>query len=165
MSAGADPSVESDWVGRLAAAITSKTVLVCVGNVLAGDDGLGPAVADALAGTVPWPIVDAENAPENFLMKIVALEPDTVLLVDALECGEPPGTIRLLEARDLTGSGPSTHGPTPMVFLEMLTRIHPCRPLLLGVQPACLDPDAALSAPVRAAVVRITCELRRLAAE
>jgi hydrogenase maturation protease len=88
-----------------------------------------------------------------------------VLLVDALECGEAPGAIRLLEPRDLTGDAPSTHGPSPMVFLEMLTRVHPCRPLLLGIQPGCLDPDAALSAPVRAAVVRIAGELERLGAE
>ncbi|MBN2492524.1 MAG: hydrogenase maturation protease [Planctomycetes bacterium] len=155
----------SGWVGRLTEAVGPRTVIVCVGNTLAGDDGLGPAVAAGLAGGVPWPVLDAGAAPENFLMKIVAHEPDMVLLVDTLAAGAAPGTIRLVEPADLAGPGPSTHGPAPTVFLEALVGVHPCRVVVLGVEPASLATGAPLSPAVARAAETIVAALRSLAGE
>ena len=54
-----------------------------IGNRLAGDDGAGSAVAEALRGRTAACVIDAGIAPENHLEPIVRGEPDTILLVDA----------------------------------------------------------------------------------
>ena len=110
-----------------------------------------------IAGRVPWQVFDVRTAPENFLMKIVDARPDTVLLVDALNFDADPGSVELFAAEAVTGQGPSTHGPAPVAFLDMLNMLHPCRRVVLGIQPARAEFGQELSEPV-AAAVEFVCE-------
>jgi len=133
--------------------ISGRTcVVVGVGNELRGDDGAGVAVARQLAGKVPWTVIDAQTAPESFLMEIVHHRPQTVVVVDALDFGREPGAIDLIEAGAVCGQGPSTHGPAPVAFFEALNMMHPCRCVVLGIQPKGANLGASLSEPVRRAV-------------
>lgn len=152
-----------DLVEHLAALLVPATVIVCIGSELRGDDAAGPAVARELGESVPWQVVDAQNAPENFLGKITRAAPQTVLLIDTLNFGAPPGTIAFVEPDSITGAGPSTHGPAPAAFLEALALMHPCRCAVLGIQPQRLDLAAPLSEPVADAVRRIVRAFQRLA--
>ena len=140
---------------RLGAVMAVPTALVCVGNEMRGDDAVGPAVADRLAGRVPWNVYNTQTAPENFLMKIAAAGPKSVILVDAIAFDAAPGTIELFAPDDLSGQGPSTHGPAPLTFLEALAMLHPCRRAVLGIRPACTELGSPMSAPVVAAVDRV----------
>ena len=148
---------------HLAEVITPITAIVCVGNELCGDDGAGVEVARQLAGTVPWDVYDTQTVPESFLMKIVARKPRSLVLVDALDFGAPPGTVELIETDRLTGQGPSTHGPAPLAFLEILNMMHPCRCAVLGIQPERGDLGQTLSEPVLAAVRRVVAGFHLLA--
>ena len=148
---------------RLAEVMTPASVIVCIGNELVGDDGAGCAVAQQLAGTVPWPVFDAQNAPESFLMKIVNCKPDTLVLVDALELAAPPGTVAMLPSRKITGQGPSTHGPAPIAFLDAVRMMHPCRTVVLGIQPEAGVFGTGLSEVVSASVDLIVRAFRTLA--
>ena len=152
-----------DWGGKLCEFLAPTTVVVCVGSELRGDDAVGVAIADELVGSVPWEVVNAGNAPENFVGRIAATAPESVLLIDALSFDAPPGSIMLAAPEEIGGHGPSTHGPAPVLFLEVLTALHPCRCAVLGVQPARLDVGAPLSEPVAAAAGRIVRALRELA--
>ena len=142
-------------VEHLAEVVCAETVIVCVGNELCGDDGAGVAVARGLAGKVPWDVFDAQSVPESFLMKIVARKPKLVVLIDALDFAARPGAVELVGPEGLGGQGPSTHGPAPLAFLEVLRMIHPCRCAVLGIQPEHGELGALLSEPVRAAVEMI----------
>jgi len=144
--------------------VTDSTVIVCVGNSLVGDDGAGVAVAERLAGAVPWRVFDAQTVPESFLMKIVELRPDSLVLVDALEMDASPGTLRLLGSRRIAGQSPSTHGPAPVLFLDLVNRLHPCRRVVLGIQPKAGVFGTGLSAPVSAAVDTVVEAFHLLAA-
>jgi len=115
--------------------VSDATAIVCIGNELCGDDGAGPLVARGLTGAVPWDVYDTGTVPESFLMKIAARRPHTVIVVDALHFGADLGAVELIEADGLTGQGPSTHGPAPLGFLEVLDMIYPCRRVVLGIQP------------------------------
>ena len=157
------PDTVEQLAELLARHVSRKTAIVCVGNELRADDGAGPAVARLLAGAVPWDVYDTGTAPENFLTKIVKGEPDSVVVVDALHLGAEPGTIRALDPDDLTGQGPSTHGPAPLAFLRLLQAMRPCRCTVLGIQPAGTDFGAPMSPPVRRAVELIASAFRRLA--
>jgi len=140
---------------RLGAIMAPSTAVVCAGNTLRGDDAVGPVVADRLAGRVPWDVYNTQTSPESFLMKIVQAEPELVILVDAIAFDAPPGTVELFEPDDLSGQGPSTHGPAPLTFLSALAMMHPCRRAVLGIRPASTEIGAPVSEPVAAAVDRV----------
>lgn len=150
-------------VEHLAEVVTPTTVIVCVGNDLCGDDGAGVAVAGRLKDAVPWKVYDTQTVPESFLMKIVADKPASVVLVDALNFGASPGAVELIEADGITGQGPSTHGPAPLAFLEILQMMHPCRSAVLGIQPLRGDVGDELSEPVCKAVEMIVEAFTKLA--
>ena len=71
-----------------------------------------------------------------------------MILADIAEMDEPPGTIRLVRPGELAGGGASTRDPGLHMTLAYLRAQHDFDAWLLGVQPACLDFDAPLSAPV-----------------
>lgn len=138
--------------GHLRELLTARSVIVCVGNEMSGDDAAGPEIARRITGRIPWEVFDVHTAPENFLMKIVAARPDTVLLVDALSFDADPGSVELFAAEAVVGQGPSTHGPAPVAFLDMLNMLHPCRRVVLGIQPVRSEFGREVSEPVAAAV-------------
>jgi len=135
--------------------VCERAVLVCIGNNLCGDDGAGPAVAEKLADRVCWDVFDTQTVPESFLVKITNRKPDVVIVVDALHFGAEPGAVELIEAENLSGQGPSTHGPAPLAFLDVLKMFHPCRTIVLGVQPKQAGFGELMSPEVADAVDRI----------
>jgi hydrogenase maturation protease len=81
---------------------------------------------------------------------------DTLIMVDAVPLGEPPGTVAVLEV-DPGETGTSTvdaHGMTPTAVLGLLNALggKVNRVFVVGCQPATLDHGMSLSEPVRAAV-------------
>jgi len=140
---------------HLAEVMDSDSVIVCVGNDLCGDDGAGVAVAEKLeklADSVPWRVFNTQTVPESFLMKIVDTKPSSIVLVDALDFGGEGGAVELIQAADVTGQGPSTHGPAPLAFLDVIKLFHPCRQAVLGIQAKSTEVGETISEPVSRAV-------------
>lgn len=148
---------------QLADVLRPTSAIVCIGNALRSDDGAGTAVARQLAGALPWRVFDTQTVPESFLMKIAAGKPESVVLIDALDFGRAPGAVDLARAEDIGGQGPSTHGPTPLAFLEALRMVHPCPCWVLGIQPENIEFGASLSAAVEGAVDLVARALHILA--
>lgn len=157
--------------------------VVGIGQELRGDDAAGVLVARRLAaltrqlpgterqkshGAVAFPapcdflIVEAAHAPENCTGALRRFAPDLVLLVDAAEMGEAPGTIRWLAWQETSGLGASTHTLPPYLLARFLVASLGCEVALLGIQPAQNEFDAPLSAPVAAAVEEAAATLREL---
>ena len=141
------------------------SVLVCVGSEICGDDAAGPAVAERIAGRVPWKVFNTQSVPESFLMKIVAVKPATVLLIDALDFGAAPGAVEILACEAVTGQGPSTHGPAPLAFLDLLNMMHPCRRVVLGIQPVRGEIGQEMTQEVSAAVEMVSRALIKAGSE
>jgi coenzyme F420 hydrogenase subunit delta len=77
--------------------VKSVVVLGC-GNVLLGDDGFGPAVAERLAsGEIPvWStVIDAGTAVRELLfdMALSDQRPERIVVVDAVDAGRKPGEV------------------------------------------------------------------------
>lgn len=75
----------------------SVVVLGC-GNVLLGDDGFGPAVAERLdSGEIPaWAtVIDAGTAVRELLfdMALSDQRPERLVVVDAVDAGRKPGEV------------------------------------------------------------------------
>lgn len=90
----------SERAGDVAPDYCTKPVVVLgCGNVLFGDDGFGPAVAERLgrSGALPaWAtVIDAGTAVREILFDMVLSErrPVVVVVVDAMDAGREPGEV------------------------------------------------------------------------
>lgn len=78
---------------------TKPVVIFGCGNILLGDDGFGPAVAEKLhaSGAVPpWAeVIDAGTSVREFLFDIALSEqrPELIVVIDAVDVGRPPGDV------------------------------------------------------------------------
>jgi len=151
-----------DDLERLGEQIVGRVCVVGIGNRLAGDDGAGSAVAERLAGRVAGCVIDAGIAPENHLEPVVRDRPDTILLVDAVDFGGEPGSVRMLDARSLATGGLSTHATSLAMVHDYLRARCPARVLLLGIQPARLGVGEALSEAVASSVEAVASRLTKL---
>ena len=84
--------------------LRGKSVIVCIGNVLKGDDGFGPLLAESLRDRTSLRVIDAGAAPENYLGMLIKENPDTVLFVDTADFGGEPGEAKVLRFEDFTDS-------------------------------------------------------------
>lgn len=150
--------------------------VMAVGNVLTGDDGLGPYVLETLEAMYDFP-------PEVRLLEVgtpgidltMFLEPlDALIVIDAVKADDPPGTVKTYRlAQLLEAPLPIVLSPHEPTLREALMRLElvgsgPRDVLLVGAVPAHLTLGASLSPVVRSAVPTIACtvlqELARLGA-
>ncbi len=150
-----------------------KRILVaCIGNIFLGDDGFGVEVAQRLAGRAyPAGVKVVDFGIQGLGLAHALLEDyDTLVLVDAIMRGQPPGTLFLLEA-DLSGLDPQAgaaagqlaldaHSMDPYKVLAYARTLgaKPVPTFVVGCEPAPPDEDEyqemrmGLSDPVQAAL-------------
>jgi hydrogenase 3 maturation protease len=126
------------------------TVFVGMGNMLLGDDGLGPELAACLSA-LGYAVIDAGTVPENHIGAVARRKPRMVILLDAVHLGREAGAIELLDRQAiLDGTGFSTHTLSPALVMERLESETGAEVLMLAIQPATLEMGAPLSPPVAA---------------
>jgi hydrogenase 3 maturation protease len=152
--------------------------VVGIGQELNGDDAAGVRVAQALlkrqrAGSsiAPRPalfsllVVEAAHAPENCIGAIRRFAPALVVLVDAAEMGDPPGTIRWLDWRDADGLDASTHALSASMLARYLIAELFCEVAVIGIQPQDTSLGVPVSLPVRRAIGSVSRGLTALLLE
>ena len=140
-----------------------KTAIYGIGNILMGDDGIGPAVAHYLSSNFTFetditiedlgtPSLDLPNYMTGY---------DRVIFIDAVAADAPPGTIRLYSREEIVASPPgiriSPHEPTindALIVLDFAGGA-PRDVVLIGVVPQTLDGGMTLSPAVAGAVPRV----------
>jgi len=138
--------------------------VVGVGNPMRGDDGFGPAVVASLPPSEGVACFDAGMTPENWLGPIGRASPRTILVLDATDLGEPPGTLRLLHHDAVEALGVSTHGLPLGFFLRMAQQRCGAPALLLAAQPQRVAFGEEMSEAMEAAVQRAAEIIAALAA-
>jgi hydrogenase 3 maturation protease len=103
--------------------------------------------------------MDAGHAPENGTSQLRRFEPQVVLLVDAAEMGEQPGTIRLIEMEEIDGMSASTHSLPLSMLANYLVLELGCQVAILGIQPASTDVGEDIDPRVFFGVQKIVNEL------
>ena len=137
--------------------VPQEVVILCVGSTMRGDDGFGPAVAEALHGAaarLTARVFDGGQTPENELPRIARLAPAVVVLVDAVDFAAAPGTLRLLNPEQLRQDGFDTHTASLSLTVEFLKESCGARVLLLAAQPGDVSFGKPLSGRLRAAARR-----------
>ncbi len=104
---------------------------------------------------LPLRIIDGGAAPENYTGALRRFRPDLVILIDAAQMDEPPGTVRWLDCDHLSGFSASTHTLPLNILAHYLQAELGCQVALIGIQPADTSFDAPLSPPLREAMSEI----------
>jgi len=130
----------------------SKTVIVGIGNVLKGDDGVGPFVCQQLTGKVCADLIDAGTVPENYIHPIIKKTPQSLLIIDAMDFGASPGAISIFKPDQLNSSAFTTHTLSPRIFVDMIAQATKVDVYFVGIQPAQTQLGQPMSAEVSQAV-------------
>jgi hydrogenase maturation protease len=129
-------------------------LVVGLGNLLLGDDGVGVHAVRRLAAdpSAPAFLRPLDGGTLGFRLLDAVKRSDAALFIDAAELGQPPGTIRLLERDALDaytrrGGRVSAHeaGLIDLLTLARMDGWKPTRMGVLGIQPRRIDWDARLS--------------------
>lgn len=123
--------------------VRAKRVLVAgVGNVLRGDDGFGPAVIDLLEDLPEGADVIETGIGGVALLQELMVGFDGLVLVDALDRGEPAGTLFVIEPEIEDGVHvPDVHLANPDRVLSMAKTmgVLPDRVIIVGCQVSEVD--------------------------
>jgi hydrogenase 3 maturation protease len=134
---------------RLSDHLTGRVVIVGVGNRMKGDDGFGPIMIDGLRGRVKVPLFDCGTVPENFLQPIRKERPQTVLVLDAADLSDRPGTLSVIEPMRWRGGGFSSHSISLKLFADLISQDTGAGVFLVAVQPKRLGLGEQMSPEVR----------------
>lgn len=110
-----------DIRAELQARIVGRPAIVGIGNIMRGDDGLGPKMIELLkARSANAFLFDCGTAPENYIFPILTTSCDTIILIDAADLGAAPGDVRIIDVDDIATIGFSTHNPSPRLLIDLL---------------------------------------------
>lgn len=110
--------------------ISRKTLILGIGNVLMGDEGIGVAVVNELEKTaLPENVELLDGGVGSFLLLEPMQSAEKVILIDATIDGEKPGTVRRLRPRYST-EYPRTLTAHDIGLKDLLDTFY-----LLGEQP------------------------------
>ena len=132
-------------------------VIVGMGNELLGDEGIGVTVARTLSSLAGRPrdvqVVEAGGSPLGLVHAIARRR--KAVIVDCARMNEPPGTIRRFSPREVVSrkslSGLSAHEGDVLDTLATSRMLGECpeEVVLFGIEPASMEPGAALSPVLR----------------
>lgn len=122
-------------------------ILLGIGNVLRGDDGVGPYIASRLHAS-RWKAIDAGTSPENFTSVIRREQPQLLVLVDAALMGCRPGEFRVIPPERIEEVAMSTHRLPFSLLISYLSPVAE-RILFIGIEPASIKDGEGLSPAVR----------------
>ena len=150
-----DPELSAAITGRL----KGKLAIVGIGNIIRGDDGLGPKLIEILKSRGGLPgafLFDCGTAPENYIFPILSTSCDTLMLVDAADIGREPGAVEIFDLDKISRVSFSTHNPSPRLFTDLLkTGKEDMDIFVISIQPKSTGIGAPLSEEVLKALERV----------
>lgn len=139
-----------------------SALILGVGNILLGDEGIGIRVVEELENRFSFPeevmILDGGTAGIELLRYIEGR--DLLIVIDAMRAGLTPGTVFKVEGDDvakrfMTKISPHQIGLSDLLAAGILSAKIPAHITLFGVEPECLETGIALSATVEGSLERL----------
>jgi hydrogenase maturation protease len=144
------------------AAAGPRVLVAGIGNIFLADDGFGVALAGRLERLdLPRGVDVVDFGIRGMDLAYALAGYDAVVLLDAAQRGEPPGTLSVIEPElEASDAVPEAHGMDPATVLALARSLGdvPPRTLVVTCEPAVVmtgeedEIAAELSAPVRAAL-------------
>ena len=147
----------------------SRVLVAGVGNVFFGDDGFGVEVARQLRPAPPQDARVTDFGIRALHLAFELLEPfELCIVADCMSRGGAPGTLYVLEPEldDARGSVGDAHGMSLRVVSCAVRELGGTLPrmLVVGCEPASIEPGIGLSARVAAAIPDAIALIRELVA-
>jgi hydrogenase 3 maturation protease len=114
----------------------AESIVVGMGNVLKKDDGVGSILAERLLRNTKIPVLDAGNAPENYIGKIISFHKSIIIFLDALDFGAVPGTYKFFNINDAYDGNIASHTFSIGFIFDLIRSEMDCEGYVLGIQPA-----------------------------
>lgn len=133
-----------------------KVTIVGVGNVLLQDEGVGVHAIEKLRERFEFPedvaVIDGGTMGLDLLPFIE--NTDKLLLIDAIDLKKKPGTIGIIEDKDIpavikTKISPHQIGLSDLLSVMRLLEKEPESITVIGIQPGSIQTGTELSAEVR----------------
>jgi hydrogenase maturation protease len=135
----------------------SRVLVLGIGNLVMSDDGVGVKVVQILQQEYLFPdsveVLDGGTLGLDLLPKLEGI--DHLIVVDAVETGEKPGTCVRLTGEELpialeTKVSPHQMGLKDLLSVAQLLGHSPGEMVLIGVQPGSIEMDTELTPEVEA---------------
>lgn len=132
-----------EWRGK-------STVILGCGNVLFGDDGFGPAVAETVSNGYEIPdgvcVLNVGSSVREVLFDIALADerPGRIVVVDAVDCDREPGEVFYVTLEDFPARNLSDFSIHQIPTTNLLKELHDLRGIdvvVLACQPGTI-PDA-----------------------
>lgn len=137
-----------------------KTMVLGLGNILMGDDGIGVRVVERLQGAVPGAeVLDGATSGLSLLEKLTAYE--KVIVVDAVQMGKMPGEAARFSAEEILGLPENQNFSLHEIGLAEVLKIGRSlnekfdNLVVIGVQPKDLNQGERLSPEVEAKIPEV----------
>ncbi len=133
-----------------------KIVFLGVGSPLRADDSVGLYIVEQLEqalktdATKEFRFYLGESAPENFTGEIRSFRPTHLMIFDAADLGEVPGTFAVIPREKIGGTSFSTHVLPLKMLADYLVMATGCTVSVIGIQPQNLEFGEPLSPGVEA---------------
>ncbi|MDA3793012.1 MAG: hydrogenase 3 maturation endopeptidase HyCI [Elusimicrobia bacterium] len=138
-----------------------RIVVMGVGNPDRGDDAVGAYVAEILINAGYSNVFNCLSVPENYLVKVNALNPDTIIIADAVNMNESPGFFKLIEPEKIQ-QGITTHNAGLDMIAEFLRMSGKAEILILAIQPETVSGAASMGPAVKKAADEIIERLKEV---
>ena len=119
-----------------------RCAIISVGNKIKSDDDIGNRIIKKIPDSEKILKINGGLNPENFIQKVKEFRPDRIFIMDAVDSGDRPGSVKLIPVDDVRTLLPSTHSIPAEVFKKIFpgTEI-----LVIGIEPKSLDFGEGLS--------------------
>jgi len=148
-------------------AMQKKILIGGIGNILLGDDGVGPFVVRLLEANYEFEDgveIDDLGTPALDLIDRISGK-DAVILIDSIEADASPGTVLLYRKTDIMRHRPAVrmdpHSPALVdaILSAELFGVAPAEVLLVGVTAESFEPSCSLSKLLKASLQRVITEI------
>lgn len=132
-----------------------NALVLGIGNLLLQDEGAGVRAVEEYARrfTLPAGVELLDGGTSGIELLHYIQRRDLLIIVDAVRCGKPPGTLYRLEDTEVPALFHKKISPHQLGLSELLAIAHvtgqmPRKVVLLGIEPKSIDTGLELSAEV-----------------
>jgi hydrogenase 3 maturation protease len=138
-----------------------RIAVLGIGSELRADDAAGTSIAHAVFDTCKKckkvKVFFGETAPENLTGEIKRYNPTHLVILDAADTSQEPGTISLITPEMINGISFSTHQMPIYVLVDYLKEdLRECCIQIIGIQPKELRFGKPVSKEVKQSVKQVS---------
>lgn len=122
-----------------------KKLFVGIGNLLKRDDGVGVYISKKIKNKGSVSSLTVETCIENYIGKIISLNPDILILIDCMDMKETIGKFKLFTLGQIQDLTFNTHN----ISLKRLSEFFTMPVYIIGIQPERIDFGENISYLVR----------------